>query len=109
MIEYEHQISNIEMITLWNRRIPKNIQDNFFNVFGHTPIDIFAFEDEINEYDAVDDCLTKENIVIDKIKGYANIDSGCVYQTGIYGKYRGQMTALSFPNLVVIQQENIDV
>ena len=109
MIDFEHQVSNIEMITLWDRRVPKNIQTKFFNVFGHTPIDSFAFKGGIGGYDKVNGCLTEDNVVVDKIRGYANIDSGCVYPKNRYGKYRGSMTAISFPGLEVIQQENIDV
>jgi len=109
MIDYNHQVSNIEMITLWDRRVPKNIQTEFFNVFGHTPIDNFAFKGGIGGDDKVDGCLTEDYVVIDKVRGYANIDSGCVYPKKRYGKFRGQMTAISFPGLVVIQQENIDV
>jgi len=109
MVDYKHQVSNIEMITLWDRRVPKNIQTKFFNVFGHTPIDNFAFKGGVGGYDKVNGCLTDDYVVIDVEKGYANIDSGCVYPKKRYGKFRGQMTAISFPSLEVIQQENIDV
>lgn len=109
MLDYQHQVSNIEMATLWDRRVPKNNQNDFFNVFGHTPIDSFAFKGGIGGEDKVNGCLTKENVVVDRVRGYANIDSGCVYPKNRYGKYRGQMTAISFPGLKVIQQENIDV
>ncbi|RLC45842.1 MAG: hypothetical protein DRH57_07230, partial [Candidatus Cloacimonadota bacterium] len=109
MIDYNHQVSNIEMITLWERRVPKKTQTNFFNVFGHTPIDNFAFKGGIGGNDKVNGCLTEDYVVIDKVRGYANIDSGCVYPKKRYGKFRGKMTAISFPDLEVIQQENIDV
>ena len=108
MIDLEHSVSNIEMITLWERRVPKKTQDKYFNIFGHTPIDNFAFKGGIGGEDKVNGCLTGDNIVIDKEKGYANIDSGCVYIKKRYGKYRGTMTAIHFPSLEVIQQDNID-
>ena len=86
MIDYNHQVSNIEMITLWDRRVPKKTQTKFFNVFGHTPIDNFAFKGGVGGEDKVDGCLTEEYVVIDKVIGYANIDSGCVYPKKRYGK-----------------------
>ncbi len=108
MIHYNHQISNIEMLTVWDRRVPKKIQTEFFNVFGHTPIDNFAYKGGIGGEDKVNGCLTDDLVVIDTEIGYANIDSGCVYPAKRYGKYRGSMTAIHFPTLEIIKQENID-
>lgn len=110
MIDYKHQVSNIEMMMIWGRNVPKEVNEKYFNVFGHTPIDAFAFKGEPAEgIDKVDGCLTEDFVVIDKERGYANIDSGCCYNKKKYGKYRGNLTAISFPGLEVIQQENIDV
>ena len=106
MIEYDNQVFNSEMKIMWDRRVPKETSSEYFNVFGHTPIDGFAFDGD--GFDKVSGCLTPENIVIDNTKGYANIDSGCCYHKNRYGKYRGVLTALLFPSLDVIQQENID-
>ena len=105
-IEYEHQVFNSEMKIMWDRRVPKETSTEYFNVFGHTPIDGFAFDGD--GLDVVGGCLTPENVVIDIKRGYANIDSGCCYHRNRYGEYRGVLTALLFPSLDVIQQENID-
>ncbi len=110
MIDYKHQVSNLEMIMMWDRKVPKHTSTKYFNVFGHTPIDNFAFKGgEVGGEDKVDGCLTDDYIVIDKKRGYANIDSGCCYNKKKFGKFRGSLTAISFPGLEVIQQENIDV
>lgn len=107
MIDFKHQVSNLEMIMIWDRKVPRFSCTKYFNVFGHTPIDNFAFKNDGS--DKVDGCLTEEFIVVDKERGYANIDSGCCYNKKRYGKFRGNLTAISFPGLEVIQQENIDV
>lgn len=100
-------VSNIEELMIWSRTIPKKGNIDFFNVFGHTPIDAFIF-DRNNEFKIKEKYITPENIVINNKLGYANIDSGAVYTKKKHGKYRGKMTALEFPSLRVIQQENID-
>lgn len=104
MIDYKHQVSNGEMLMIWDRRVPTKIQEKYFNVFGHTPPDTFAFKRGV---DCTNGCLTPENVVIDRIKGYADIDTGCVYRRPDL-PMRGVMTALEFPSMRVIQQENID-
>lgn len=70
---------------LWNRDVPskaKGKQLGFYNVFGHTP--------------------KPDGPLI--TKHYANIDTGCVFKRVHYGK----LTALHYPSLEFIQQENID-
>ena len=98
MVEYEHQMTNSEQTILWNRKIPHNKDSKYFNIFGHTPIDNFINDKKY---------LTPEKVIVDTDIGYANIDSGCVY-TKKHKEYRGKLTAISFPGLKVIQQENID-
>lgn len=108
LIDFEHTISNSEMMMIWNRNIPKKQQTNYFNVFGHTPIDSFIF-DRYGEYKLDNTLITKDNVVIDKLKGYANIDTGACYIDERSSKiYRGKLTALEFPSMKVFQQENID-
>ena len=103
MIDHEHRVSNNEMLMQWDRRVPQKIQTSYFNVFGHTPTDGWAYKDNVVG------CVTNDYVIIDKVKGFANIDTGCVYHSDDYGPYRGKMTAIHFPTLEVTQQENIDV
>lgn len=56
-----------------------------FNVFGHTPVEKIDVE---NKYKL-------------------NIDTGCVYHNG--SSLKGYLSALEFPSLKVIKQENIEV
>lgn len=100
LIDYEHQMTNSEMSMLWGRRLPSKVQENYFNVFGHTPPDIFTFSE-------TNGCLTAENVIIDRDKGYADIDTGCVYHRSDL-PMRGVLTAIEFPTMKIIQQENID-
>lgn len=66
---------------IWNRDPPRYL-DNIYNVFGHTP------------------CYMEP-----KIKSFfANIDTGCVFNRPGYSK----LTALRWPSLEIIQQQNID-
>jgi len=57
---------------------------DIYNVFGHTPIE-----------------------KVDIANGYkTNVDTGCVYDNGI--NLKGYLTALEFPKLRVIKQENTE-
>jgi serine/threonine protein phosphatase 1 len=107
LIDFEHTVSNGEELMIWNRNIPKKEQTQYFNVCGHNPIDSFVF-DRYNDYKTsdIDKCITPDKIVIDTLRGYANIDTGACYKD--CGMYRGVLTALEFPSMKVIQQENID-
>ena len=107
LIDFEHTVSNGEELMIWNRNIPKKEQTDYFNVCGHNPIDSFVF-DRYNDYKTpdIDKCITPDKIVVDNLRGYANIDTGACYTDG--GMYRGVLTALEFPSMRVIQQENID-
>lgn len=104
-VEIDHYISNCEELMLWNRNIPKKSSNKYFNVFGHTPIDSFIF-DKNGDLKIKSKHLTSEKVVIHYKKGYANIDTGACYS---YSKYRGKLTAMHFPSMTIIQQENIDV
>lgn len=87
---------------IWNRILPneKNILNKgLFNVFGHTPIQFI--EAELRAYGRFD-ILKKMNskVLLDKELGYANIDTGCVYNN--------YLSAFHFPSYEVIIQENIE-
>ncbi len=92
---------------IWNRGIPVKEQTEFFNIFGHNPIDSFIFDKDAG-YKLDKKYITPENIVFDNLKGYANIDTGAVYTAKKYNPYRGKLTALAFPSMKVYQQVNID-
>ena len=66
---------------LWDRNANPFPIDGIFNVFGHTP---------------------KQEPVIGK--WWANVDTGACFVRGDYGK----LTALKYPEMTIIQQENVD-
>ena len=74
----EHFVDHL----VWGR--PNNIQPipGVFNIFGHTPMP--------------DGARIRE--------GYANIDTGCFHS----GKRFGKLTAISFPDMSLYEQENLD-
>lgn len=70
---------------MWNREPVSEAaghHQGIFNVFGHTPI---KNGPQIGQF-------------------HANIDTGCVFNRSGYNK----LTALAFPSMTVIQQENIE-
>lgn len=67
---------------LWNRDIPDNA-DGLYNVFGHTPV--YGAQPIVRSF-------------------YANVDTGCVFNRNGFAK----LTAIRFPSLEIIQQQNID-
>lgn len=73
---------NFEEGLMWNRLDPKPLH-GIYNVFGHTP--------------------RKHKATV--TDAWANIDTGCCFK-GIPG--HGFMTALLFPSLTLVTQENID-
>lgn len=81
----ESMIKRFQTATTWGRNFHK-IKDNpeIYNVFGHTP--------------------QEDKAKIRKI--YANVDTGCCFKS--FGEY-GKLTALKYPEMELITQENIDV
>lgn len=72
-----------KMNITWGRPSKINDVPEIYNVIGHTPQENGARIRSI----------------------YANIDTGCFYTRGGYGK----LTALQFPEMIVYEHENIDV
>jgi len=93
-IEKENMYNNI----VWTRALPKS-DNGVFNIFGHTIISYMS--ERYYKYDKVS---IKEPI-IEYEEGWADIDTGCCYNSFVYGY---TLTALSFPALKVYSQENID-
>ncbi len=94
--------SHLEELLVWNRNVPKKDQTEFFNIFGHNPVDWFMTRYTPEELSKV---LTENNIIIDMLKGYAAIDTGACYDKI---PTRATLTAIEFPSLRVYQQENIE-
>lgn len=77
-------IPGMESEVMWNRNYiseAKGMHQGIYNVHGHTP-------------------TPKAQIG----KFHANIDTGCCFKRSHYGV----LTALAFPSMTLIQQENID-
>jgi serine/threonine protein phosphatase 1 len=72
---------DIEQSIIWGRRKPVDVP-GIYNIFGHTP--------------------QKDGPKIERF--YANIDTGCFHKEPGYGR----LTAISFPEMQVFQQKNID-
>lgn len=103
-LEYEHFILNSENLMLFNREIPKTIDNDFFNIFGHTPTFHFLFEEFYGDFlptDLFKFIDEKTKIIIDKDIGYADIDTGACYKYP--AEYMNRLTALSFPNFNIYQ------
>jgi len=111
---------NLDELLIWNRTIPEKGSKVFFNISGHNIIDNFIF-DEMNELKVKKENVTPEHILVDKELGYACIDTGAFSKIDHHGNlncseidkinenpYRGRMTCISFPELNVIQQCNIE-
>jgi serine/threonine protein phosphatase 1 len=103
-IEEEHQINNMSQLIIWNRRIPTQGSKVFFNVSGHNIIDYFIY-DKDGELKIPKELL-KEDIIIDKDKGYSCIDSGAFLKT--VKESSGKLTCLEFPTMKIYQQNNIE-
>jgi len=108
MQKYEDEYSLKERIRItkngdlinMNRNLPTK-ENKYFNITGHNITGKL-----LTKYKNIE-CFNKDTeVIIDKELGYACIDTGAVLGTKeIFG---GKLTAISFPGLEVIQQENID-
>lgn len=97
---------SLEMNFMWNRRIPKDEQTEFFNVFGHNIIDNFIFN-KSGGLKVEKEVVTPHNTLLDYEKGYAGIDTGC-FVKGSKSPFRAKLTCIEFPTMRIIQQENIE-
>ena len=104
--EIESVAFQSEALIIENRNFPKQKDNNFFNVFGHSITADKVFN-ALGEFRS-DLRLTDDSIVLDTVIGYAAIDTGCFVTDEPHVKDNGFLTALSFPSLEVTQQENID-
>jgi hypothetical protein len=94
------KVNSIVSDSLWNRikhLSAKKNKTGLFNIFGHTPIDVYS--KEINRKQGV--FISKP--VIDINYGVANLDTGCCYTSKKHG--RGFLTGLFYPSLDIIQVE----
>ena len=84
---------------LWNRKIPKIKQDEYFNIFGHNIVKYFIYN-KCKELKIDRSILKKDGTLLDINIGYADIDTGCFDN--------GMLSAIEFPSMKVIQQKNIE-
>jgi len=101
---HEKGIENINSIRdeifNWNRLLPKeNIQTNYFNITGHNITNYFR-KHKLKGFNKKTEVIICEN--------YACIDTGAFITEGHNLDYGGVLTALSYPGLEVLQQQNID-
>jgi len=93
----QYLIENIQ----WERVEPLKTHDKYFNVFGHSPI--YFFKQTIPKENLFSDVLINKN------KGYANVDLGCVYKKpAIFNGDEGKLVAIAYPDLKVFLQKNIE-
>ena len=87
----------------WNRNIPEKENKKYFNITGHNITGhLLQRYGSINGYDK------ETEVIVDKEKGYACIDTGAFVDERYQNDFGGKMTAISFPGLEIIQQQNID-
>ncbi len=87
----------------WNRNLPIHKSKKYFGISGHNIAKHLK-----DRYENIEGYNEKTEVIIDKNKGYASIDTGA-YIGKEYGvTFGGNLTAISFPNLEIIQQKNID-
>jgi len=107
IIHYQDTMENTKNIILWNRKKPSEIDKNdYFNVFGHTPMQHFALREDYS-IRLSDEVFYEKKIALDRDIGYANIDTGAIYSK-LAGKYNNKLTALHYPSFKLVQQQNID-
>jgi len=98
------KITKMADLINWNRNITTKGSKNYFNVCGHNITGHL-----LEKYDNINGYNEKTEVIIDNELGYACIDTGAFidwqYENIMFG---GKLTAISFPNKDIIQQENID-
>jgi len=98
------QITKMEELFDWNRQLPANKSEKYFNITGHNITGhLLERNGKIEGYDS------ETEVIINIDKGYACIDTGAFVNYEYSETYGGKMTAISFPNKEIIQQENIEV
>ena len=93
---------NADLIN-WNRRLPSGKDKKYFNITGHNITGHL-----LENYNHIDGYDEKTEVIIDRKKGYACIDTGAFIDERYESNFGGRLTAISFPGLEVIQQKNID-
>jgi diadenosine tetraphosphatase ApaH/serine/threonine PP2A family protein phosphatase len=97
------QITKMADLFDWNRQLPVNKSEKYFNITGHNITGhLLERKGTIQGYNP------ETEVIIDNDKGYACIDTGAFVTSEYNVEYGGKMTAISFPNKEIIQQENIE-
>ncbi|MBT5492438.1 hypothetical protein HOK00_09525, partial [bacterium] len=97
-------IKKMEINLLWNRKLSrscKNNKTNYFNIFGHTPVDNY----DSKKYSRIQGKEVIPEPFIDLSKSCANIDTGCF---DLDRRARGWLTAIEWPSLKHTSVFNID-
>jgi len=87
----------------WNRNLPEKDDSGYFNITGHNITGHL-----LDKYISIEGYDDETQVIIDKDIGYACIDTGAFINSRHKATYGGVMTAISFPELEVLQQKNID-
>jgi hypothetical protein len=93
------RFSSMRKNFIWNRRLPTEPQDKYFNITGHNITNYF--KDKAG-YDESTKCIINQDT------GVACIDTGAFIDENQGVDYGGLLTAISFPTLDIIQQKNIE-
>jgi serine/threonine protein phosphatase 1 len=97
------QITKMGDLFDWNRQLPVNKSEKYFNITGHNITGhLLARKGSIEGYNS------ETEVIIDNNMGYACIDTGAFVNEEYEADFGGKMTAISFPNKEIIQQENIE-
>jgi len=87
-----------------NRNLPEKEETGYFNITGHN-----ITGQLLDKYKVINGYDEETEVIIDKDLGYACIDTGAFIDKSYNADFGGKMTAISFPNLEIIQQDNIEI
>jgi len=97
------QITKMADLFDWNRQLPVNKSEKYFNITGHNITGHL-----IERFNKIPGYDKDTEVIVDNEKGYACIDTGAFVNWEYDADFGGKMTAISFPDKKIIQQENIE-
>jgi len=87
----------------WNRNLPEKDDTGYFNITGHNITGHL-----LDRYISIEGYDDETQVIIDNDIGYACIDTGAFIDKRYEVEFGGKMTAISFPELEILQQKNIE-